>query len=154
MEIVIYTTFSWFVIVFLLTHTRREEIIRSIILYSILSMLPVSIFTFISLNLKLIYMSIDVTRFIILLLCRYVLIPLITIICINFFYRLTSYKKIFPIIIMMLLVTMIEFTYIKLEIYSYLKWNLGFTVIIYALIALFILIVSKYINISQRKERV
>lgn len=152
MELVLYAIISWLVITYLFTTIQKIEVIRSIIMYSIVAILTVSSFTIISLNLKLIYITEDRTKFLSLLMSRNIIIPFLIIIFVNLFYRLTSYKKIVPIISLILLITLLEFINLKLQIYSYVQWNFALTFLINSLFVLTALILSKCINIIQLRS--
>jgi len=151
MVLVLYTTLSWLVVTYLITTIHKKEILRSIIVYFVFSMLNVSIFTIISLNLQLIEITKDKTKFLSLLLNRNIIMPFLILIFINSFYRLTKNKKIISIILLMIPITLLEFLNIKLQIYLYVKWNFGLTILFNTLFVLITLIISQCINVIQMR---
>jgi len=152
MVLVLYTTISWLVGTYLITTIQKKEILRSIIIYFVFSMLSVSIFTVISLNLQLIEITKDKTKFLSLLLNRNIIMPFLILIFINSFYRLTKNKKIISIILLMISITLLEFINIKLQIYLYVKWNFGLTILFNTLFVLITLIISQCINVIQMRS--
>ena len=152
MELTLYTTISWLVATYLITTIQKKEVIRSIIIYFIFTIITVSIFTIISLNLQLIYVTKEKTKFISLLINRNIIMPFLILIFINWYYRLTSYTKIIPIILLLSIMTLLELINLKLQIYSYVNWNFGLTFLINAFFVLATLIISKGINVIELKS--
>lgn len=153
MDLVLYTIISWLVVTYLVTTIQKKEVVRSIIVYSIYILLSVCSFTAISLNLRLISETKDVTKFLSLMINRNITVPSLVVIFINLFYRLTSYKKIIPIILLLLMLTLSELINLKFQIYSYTKWSFALTFIMNTLFVLVTLVVSKHINaIESRSE--
>lgn len=152
MELVLYTIIAWLVTSFLITNIQKSEVVRSIIIYFFFTMLIVSTFTIISLNLKLINLTKDKTKFLSLLINRNIIMPFLILIFINFFYKLNTHKKIISIILLMLSITLLEFINLKLQLYSYVKWNFGLTFLINIFFILIILIISKWINFIQMRS--
>jgi len=77
--------------------------------------------------------------------------PFLILIFINSFYRLTKNKKIISIILLMIPITLLEFLNIKLQIYLYVKWNFGLTILFNTLFVLITLIISQCINVIQMR---
>lgn len=152
MELVLYTIIAWLVAVYLFTSIRKNEVIRSFIIYFIFSILTVSGFTIITLNLHLIDQTTDKSKFLSLLINRNIIIPFMVLISINYFYRLTKYKNIIPVILLIILITLIEYINLKLQIYSYVKWNFGLSFLAYILFVSIALFISKCINVIQLRS--
>lgn len=153
MELILYILFTWLIVTYLITSIHKCEIIRSIIVYFILLILEANIFTIISLNLNLLKISKDSTKFISHLLYRDIIFPFLGLIFINIFYRINGYKKITPIILLILLNILIEFVNIKLQIYSYIEWSFGLSLFKKSILILSAFIVSNFINRIQSKEK-
>jgi hypothetical protein len=149
-ELVLYSIISWLVATYLITTIQKKEVVRSIIIYFIFTLLTVSSFSIIGFNLQLVQVTKDRTKFLSLLMDRNIIMPFLILIFINSFYRITKYnKKIIAIIVLLLLDTLLEFIKLKLQIYSYVNWNLGLMFLFHLLFVLITLSIGKYINYIQ-----
>jgi hypothetical protein len=129
---------------------QKNEIIRSIIIYFIFSILTVSSFTILSLNFDLIHITQEKTKFLSLLLGRNIIMPFLIIIFINFFYRYTALKSFISVVVLLILISLLEFLNLRLLIFSFVKWNFVFTCLLDYIFILIILIISKCINVIQK----
>lgn len=152
MELAFYLSMSWLVITYLVAATHKKEVIRSILVYFIFSMLTVSTFTIVSLNLQLIHVTQDKTKFLSLLINRNVIVPILVIIFTNIFYRMTGYKKIMPVVLLLTIVMLLEFINLKFQIYSYTGWSLALTFITDIFFISVAFIAGKCVNIIQLRS--
>lgn len=149
MELVIYFVSAWLSAAYLVTTIHKDEIVRSIVLYFVFTMLTMCSFTFIYLNLRYIDINGNIIKFLAIAMCRFITTPFLTLIFINSYYRLITYKKIGSIILLISLTTLLEYLNLKLQVISYIRWSFGYTFLFTVLSSLAALIINKGIIVIQ-----
>lgn len=152
MELVIYVSVVWFVIVYLFTGTPREEFAINIIHYMILLILTVSISTLFNLNLGYIDFTEDDIRFLAVVLNRNIVLPMSLVIFSSVFNRLSTYtKKTASIIILLILNATLELFNLKTHLFVYIRWNFIFF-FLFSFLYIFISIkLNKWLNCFRRR---
>lgn len=149
MELVLYATIAWLVVAYLVTTIQKKEVVRSIIVYCIYIILTGSALSLLSLNLQAIYLTTDKTKFLSFLIQRDITMPFLTLIFVNTFYRLKGYRRIVPVVLLVLLISIFEYTNLNLMIYSYIKWNFGLALLFQTLYAFIALIIGRCVDIIK-----
>lgn len=149
MELVYYIIASWLIAAYLTTHIQKNEIIRSIIVYFVFTMLSVCLFTLIGLNYGLLHFSEDTSKYSSLLLSRNIIIPGLALILINSYHKLATYMKNIQIFILIMLTAFGEFINLRLQLNTYQGRVFNLVVAIYAFSVFIALFFSKFIIAIQ-----
>jgi hypothetical protein len=149
--LVLYAAVSWVIVSYYVTCIEKKRVVKSILIYMIISIVTLSVASVLSINLELFVLTKDVKGYIALTLYRNIIMLILLLIFISKLDSITTYpKKIGSFILMLSLLSIFEFINIKFRLYKYVKWSFFLSIVVYCSFIFLTIGISKLIDAIEK----